>query len=34
MFSESFPTVSVSGVEIPSIGYGTMLFPNQRKLSL
>lgn len=31
MFSESFPTVSVSGVEIPSIGYGTMLFPKPEK---
>ena len=31
MFSESFPTVSVRGVEIPSIGYGTMLFPEPEK---
>ena len=31
MFSKALPTVSVSGVNIPSIGYGTMLFPEPEK---
>ena len=31
MFPSALPAVSVSGVNIPSIGYGTMLFPEPEK---